>query len=165
MINNKPPLVIIMGVSGSGKTTVGKQLSHCLSVPFQDADDYHPQENIEKMSQGIALTDTDRQPWLKHLNERIVDCQKTGVVLACSALKEIYRKQLSHTVEDRLVWVYLKGDYSLIYHRMQARKNHFMSPAMLQSQLDTLEEPNNALVLEITHSIDSLVQTIKSTIQ
>lgn len=165
MIKSKPPLVIIMGVSGSGKTVVGKQLAHSLSVPFQDADDYHPQENIEKMSQGIALTDTDRQPWLAHLNERIVDCQQTGVVLACSALKEAYRKQLSYGLEQQLVWVYLKGDYSLIYQRMQARKNHFMAPAMLQSQLDTLEEPANALVLEITHSIDFLVKTIKSTIQ
>lgn len=164
-MSSQPPLVIIMGVSGVGKTTVGKRLADSLGLSFADADDYHPKKNIDKMSQGIALTDSDRQPWLALLNKRILNHQETGLVLACSALKEDYRRQLSSSIEDRVNWVYLKGDYALIYQRMQDREDHFMSAEMLQSQFDTLEEPDNAIVFEVSDTMDRIVQNIKSVIQ
>lgn len=149
-------VLVVMGVSGSGKSTIGKLLSDRLGVPFADADDYHPQSNIEKMKAGIPLNDNDRYPWLQKLAQLISDHQKPGLILACSALKENYRTILGSKINEELKWVYLKADPSLIAERM-AKRNHFMPVALLKSQLDVLEPPSNAIVLEIKDPPEILV--------
>jgi gluconokinase len=157
----KPRFYIIIGVSGSGKSEVGKALAQRLGWDFYDADDFHPASNIEKMANGIPLTDEDRLPWLDALHELIsktLQKNRNGV-LACSALKEKYRQHLLFGNEDVQI-VYLKGSFDLIMSRMAARAEHYMKPAMLQSQLHDLEEPNNALVMDITQSVDDIVSAI-----
>jgi gluconokinase len=152
---------IIMGVSGSGKTNVGEALAQQLGWKFYDADDFHPPENITKMAEGIPLDDSDRAPWLAALHELIsssLEKNRPGV-LACSALKERYRQQLlKDNVEVQLV--YLKGSYDLIWSRMSARADHYMKPHMLRSQFDALEEPSNALTIEISMPVAEIVQEI-----
>jgi len=151
---------IVMGVSGCGKTTVGKRLAETLAIPFIDADAFHPKENIEKMTNGIALTDTDRKPWLENLNQELkLQAQQKGAVLACSALKESYRKILSKGIKN-LHWIYLKGNFELIQKRMQQREQHFMDVNLLQSQFDTLEEPTYGIQLAIHNSPNELVTQI-----
>ena len=149
-----------MGVSGSGKTSVGQLLANKLSIPFIDADDHHPQSNIQKMSQGIPLVDSDRMPWLDILHGIAVNHIGVGCVIACSALKEIYRKQLSQSIEKNIEWVYLKGNYDLIFERMSNRANHFMSAEMLKSQFETLEEPQNAICIDISDKPAIIVQQL-----
>jgi gluconokinase len=153
--------VIVMGVSGSGKTTVGQKLAQRLGWAFYDADNFHPKENVAKMSSGQPLHDKDREPWLGALNKLIAENleQQRSLVLACSALKEKYRQHLAKGHEERTKFVYLEGDFETIYTRMQTRK-HFMKPAMLQSQFDTLEEPANAVVVDIRQSQDEIVDDI-----
>jgi gluconokinase len=153
--------VIVMGVSGSGKTTVGQELAQRLGWAFYDADNFHPKENVAKMSSGIPLTDEDREPWLEALNHLIAQNleEKKSLVLACSALKEKYRQHLTRGHEERIKFVYLEGDFETIYTRMQARK-HFMKPAMLQSQFETLEEPSNAIAVDIRQSHDEVIDDI-----
>ena len=157
----KTRFVIVMGVSGSGKTSVGQALAEHLRWDFYDADDFHPPENVAKMANGIALNDTDRGPWLAALHNLISSSLKAGHpgVLACSALKERYRQQLLEG-NDNVRLVYLKGDYELIWSRMSARHEHFMQPHMLQSQFETLEEPRNALTIDISGSVDDIVKEI-----
>lgn len=140
--------VIIMGVSGCGKTTIGSTLAKKLDVPFFDADDYHPAENIAKISAGIPLTDQDREGWLASLAGLIRRYTRAGLngVLACSALKESYRRILC---VEPVRFVYLKGNFDIIQARMQARGNHYMKPTMLKSQFDILEEPTTALTLDV----------------
>lgn len=152
---------IVMGVSGSGKTNVGQSLAQHLGWDFYDADDFHPPANIAKMAEGIPLDDSDRAPWLAALHDLISSSleQNRPSVLACSALKERYRQQLMKDNAD-VQLVYLKGSYDLIWSRMSARKDHYMKPHMLQSQFEALEEPQNALVIEITESVDEIVQEI-----
>ena len=150
-----------MGVSGSGKSFIGAMLAKELGLPFMDADDYHPESNIKKMSEGIPLNDDDRAPWLKILNGLAKENKEQGCVIACSALKEKYRKQLSESLEDEVQWYYLKGDYELILKRMKAREGHFMGVNMLQSQFETLEEPENAIVLDIKDSPAEIIKRIK----
>ena len=152
---------IIMGVSGSGKTTVGKALASKLGWDFYDADDFHPPENISKMENGVPLTDADRAPWLAALHHLIESCLKRNRpgVLACSALKESYRKELMAGTED-VQLVYLKGSYELIWSRMAARTDHYMKPEMLKSQFDALEEPVDALAVDVSPSVDEIVQEI-----
>ena len=150
-----------MGVSGSGKTSVGKALASELGWDFYDADDFHPPENISKMENGIPLTDADRAPWLDSLHELIESTLRRNRpgVLACSALKESYRQELlegNHHVQ----LIYLKGNYELIWSRMSARKDHYMKPEMLKSQFDALEEPSDALAVDISLSVDEVVQEI-----
>jgi gluconokinase len=157
----KPSFFIVMGVSGCGKTSVGKALASNLGWDFYDADNFHPPENISKMAKGIPLDDTDRAPWLAALHDLISSNLKHNEpgVLACSALKEHYRLQImedNHNVQ----FIYLKGTYDLIWSRMIARKEHFMKPQMLQSQFETLEEPTNALTIDISGSVDEIVQEI-----
>ena len=151
-----------MGVSGSGKSTVGKLLAQHLGWEFYDADDFHPPGNIEKMSRGIALNDRDRQPWLERLHEAIENWLKSDfpVVLACSALKSRYRQILVGNNGDRIEWVYLKGSFERLSQRLRDRQHHFMTVALLQSQFDTLEDPENALWLNISHSPEELVGQI-----
>lgn len=152
-----------MGVSGCGKTTLGEALSQSLEIPFLDADDFHPAENISKMSQGNALTDSDRMPWLTTLNTTLHQYHKQeGAILACSALKEQYRVILSYKLPVQ--WVYLKGDFDLIFERMQARK-HFMPPHLLQSQFDSLEVPSYGLHLDATNTVQEWVAQVNQMAQ
>lgn len=152
---------IIMGVSGCGKTNVGQSLAAQLSWDFYDADDFHPPENVAKMAEGIPLNDSDRAPWLAALHDLISSSLKKDRpgVLACSALKERYRQQLLKDNMD-VQLVYLKGSYDLIWSRMSARKDHYMKPQMLQSQFETLEEPQNALTIEISIPVEEIVREI-----
>ena len=154
---------IVMGVSGSGKTSVGRSVAEHLGWDFYDADDFHPPENVSKMASGIPLDDSDRVPWLATLHELISSSltRNRPGVLACSTLKDRYRRQL---MEGNLgvQLVYLKGSYELIWSRMEVRKDHYMKPHMLQSQFDALEEPANALTINISRSVDEIVQEIIS---
>ena len=152
---------IVMGVSGSGKTSVGKSLAKHLGWDFYDADDFHPPENVAKMAKTIPLTDSDRAPWLAALHELISSSLARNLpgVLACSALKERYRQKLLEG-NDGVRLIYLKGSYDLIWSRMSARKDHYMKPHMLQSQFETLEEPANALTVDITSSVNEIVKVI-----
>lgn len=154
---------IVMGVSGCGKSSIGISLAEKLGWDFYDADDFHPPANVAKMASGTPLDDSDRTPWLASLHELISSSLKTNRpgVLACSALKERYRQQLMDG-NDGTQLVYLKGSYDLIWSRMIARKEHYMKPHMLKSQFDALEEPTNALTIEISMSLDDIVQEIIS---
>jgi gluconokinase len=157
----KTRFFIVMGVSGCGKSSVGKALAQSLGWDFYDADDFHPPENVAKMASGIPLDDSDRAPWLASLNELIsssLKADKPGV-LACSALKERYRQRLMDG-NDGVQIVYLKGSYDLIWSRMEKRTDHYMKPHMLKSQFGTLEEPVNALTVDISLSVDEIVQEI-----
>ena len=143
-------VIILMGVSGCGKTTVGRELRSLLNWDFYDADDYHPRENVAKMSSGIPLTDEDRKPWLEGLAREIEKWNRGGgnAILACSALKGAYRKMLG--VDDKsVVTVFLEGDFDLLTERLRNRKGHYMPPDLLQSQLNTLEKPEDGLVFSI----------------
>ncbi|MDO1445583.1 gluconokinase [Rhodocytophaga aerolata] len=159
-------VVILFGVTGSGKTTVGSLLSATLDWKFYDADDFHPKANVEKMRQGIPLTDEDRTPWLASLRERIQKSLDEGehAVLACSALKETYRQYL-HISED-VKFVHLKGSFDLIRDRLSKRIGHYMNPGLLQSQFNTLEEPKTPVfVANIGKSpaeiVEDIIQYIK----
>ena len=161
-------VVIIFGVSGAGKTTIGKLLARELGWRFYEADDFHSQANIDKMRQGIPLTDEDRWPWLESLRELIEQCLATGenAVLACSALKEAYRRRLR--VSDKVKLVFLRGDYALIANQLWQRRGHFMNSALLQSQFADLEEPQpaeGAAVIELGRNPREVVQEIKSNVR
>jgi len=154
---------IVMGVSGCGKTSVGEALAKQLGWDFYDADDFHSSENVAKMASGTPLNDSDRAPWLATLHDLISSSLKRNRpgVLACSALKERYRQQLSDGNPNVQI-VYLKGSYELIWSRMEARADHYMKPHMLKSQFDALEEPKNALTIDISMSVADIVKTIIS---
>ena len=153
----KTGFIIVMGVSGCGKSSVGKLLAEKLGWDFYDADDFHPSINVKKMADGIPLDDSDRAPWLASLHELISSSLKQNQpgVLACSALKERYRQQLMEGNEN-IQLVYLKGSYELIWSRMSTRREHYMQPEMLQSQFDALEEPVNALTMDISGPVDDI---------
>jgi len=157
-----PKVIFIMGVSGSGKTHIGEKLAKALKLTYIDADEYHSQRNIEKMSKGIPLTDSDRLPWLNTLNTIVRKHEETGCIMGCSALKQNYRNRLARGLDKKAVWIYLKGNFDLIYQRMKARKNHFMKPEMLRSQLETLEEPVDAIQIDIEEASDLIIQKIKT---
>lgn len=152
---------IVMGVSGSGKSTIGSLLAEKLGVPFFDADDYHPAQNIKKMNNGIPLTDADRQPWLRQLASQIRTWNKEkGAVLACSALKRAYRNCLEGAESDNIRFIYLKGSKSEILGRLQNRRDHYMPPSLLDSQFEALEEPSCALTVSITATPEQIVSQI-----
>lgn len=157
----EPRFYLLMGVSGSGKSTVGKALAVKLGWDFFDADDFHPAENIAKMRAGIPLDDNDRAPWLASLHELISNRLKENrhAVLSCSALKERYRQTLLVGNQGVLV-VYLKGDYDLIWGRMKDRSEHYMKPGMLKSQFEALEEPANGLVVDASLPVDRIVEEV-----
>lgn len=157
-------IFIVMGVSGCGKTTVGRLLAEKLNLAFYDADDFHPVENVEKMAQGIPLNDEDRQGWLEQLYYGIQQWEKEGgAVIACSALKERYRKILEPNANIKTTWVFLEGSRELILQRVAARKDHFMPPALLDSQLEALEKPAYGIHLNISSPPEQLVQqTLKN---
>ncbi|HSJ67301.1 MAG TPA: NADP-dependent phosphogluconate dehydrogenase [Anditalea sp.] len=152
-------VIIVFGVSGSGKTTTGQLLAEQLNLPFYDADDFHPPENVKKMSEGIPLQDEDRRHWLEELADNIKEWSEGGgAVLACSALKEKYRKQLH--VTDDIQWVFLKGSPDLINERIKARKNHYMNPALLDSQIADLEMPEYGITVDIIKAPHLIVRRI-----
>jgi gluconokinase len=153
-------IVLLMGVAGSGKTTVGKLLAQNLGYEFFDGDDFHSAANVSKMSQGIPLTDADRAPWLATMASSIRDwlAQDKDVVLAASALKQTYRDQL--LVNSNVKLVFLRGTYDLILSRMQERGDHYMKPAMLRSQFEALEEPENAIAVDIDKAPAEIAQEI-----
>lgn len=154
-------IYIVMGVSGCGKSTVGQLLGDKLSIPFYDADDYHFPENIKKMESGIPLTDAERQPWLTLLADKIKLWEATGgAVLACSALKQIYRDLLSSTTTGVVKFVYLKGDKALLHSRLTSRESHFMPDTLLDSQLQTLESPVDAITISIEYSLNEIISQI-----
>jgi gluconokinase len=161
-MNSNAMVVIVMGVTGAGKTTVGRALAEALGWEFQDGDDLHSEENKRKMHLGIALDDADRAPWLSALRELIETMLAEGRdgVVACSALKQSYRDEL--VVEPNAVKVvYLKGAKSVIEQRLRNRTGHFMNPDLLQSQFDTLEEPRDAIVVDAAAAPEAIVDEIK----
>ena len=155
-------VILLMGVTGSGKTTIGQALAESLHWQFVDADDYHSPANVAKMKAGIPLGDSDRAPWLASLREAITDWlhEDTCVVLACSALKRSYRDQLLVSPEVRLV--YLRGSPELIARRLSERHGHYMNPHLLASQFATLEEPQDALIVEPYASVPDCVTRIRT---
>jgi gluconokinase len=157
--------VIIFGVSGAGKTTIGELLARQLGQHFYEADDFHSQANIEKMHRGIPLTDEDRWPWLERLRELIERsvAANESAVLACSALKRAYRECLR--VNNQVKFVFLRGDYALVEEQVRRRHGHFVHPALLQSQFDDLEEPKpdeDTLTIELGRTPRELVDEIKA---
>ena len=155
-------MILIMGVTGSGKTTVGKMLAAELGWPFFDADDFHSPANVGKMSSGVPLTDEDRRPWLGQLKALISAQRAHGEngVLACSALKTSYRDILSS--EDELMIVYLRADRRLVEKRLAGRKGHFMSRDLIESQFSALEEPDSAITVPADWRPEKVVELIRS---
>ncbi len=152
---------IVMGVSGCGKSTVASLLASRLHGEFLDADDFHPIANKQKMASGIPLTDDDRWGWLDALNAELKSRESTGtpVFLACSALRQVYRDRLAAGLPT-LQFIYLRGSKELIWSRLSARHDHFMPTALLDSQFATLEEPVNAITVEIDGSPETIVEKI-----
>ena len=156
-------VVIVMGVSGAGKSTVGSMLAAALGWEFHDGDDLHPAANKSKMRSGVALTDSDRAPWLRAIRE-LIDSMlsaRTHGVIACSALKQSYRDQLAAR-SGAVKFVYLRASAQLLRARLAGRAGHFMNPSLLQSQLDTLEEPQDALVVDVTSAPEAIVSEIRA---
>ncbi|WP_076260191.1 gluconokinase [Intrasporangium flavum] len=157
--HHPPPLVVVMGVSGSGKTTVGAALAQRLRVPFADADDFHPQANIDKMSAGTPLTDLDRGPWLATIAGWLADHASTGGVTSCSALKQAYRDILA-AAAPHVYFLHLHGDPEVIAARVAGRLGHFMPAALVESQFATLEPlgpTEHGAVIEVDQPVDDLV--------
>ena len=155
-------VILLMGVSGAGKTTVGQLLASQLGWEFADADDYHPPANVEKMRAGIPLTDADRAPWLEALRALITGwvAARKNAVLACSALKGAYRDSLRVAPEVKIV--YLKGRPQLLLQRLHSRSGHFMTEQMLESQLAALEEPEDAIAVDIDSSPAEIAAEIRT---
>jgi gluconokinase len=158
-------IVIVFGVSGSGKTTIAKLLAEQLGWQFYEADDFHPRDNIEKMRSGRPLTDEDRWPWLERLREQITHSitAKDNAVFACSALKRAYRDRLR--VSDDVTFVFLRGDYALIAEQLRHRRGHFLNPELLRSQFADLEQPEpdeDVLTIELGRTPQELVEDIKT---
>jgi gluconokinase len=160
--NKDMPLIVVMGVAGTGKSTIASGLAERLDVDFIEGDALHPQANVNKMAGGIPLTDADRWPWLEAIGEHI-EAERLagkGVVVSCSALKHVYRDCLRKNVHGRVRFILLDGPRDLISQRMLGRKGHFMPQSLLDSQLATLEKPGpdeDAVVLDISHSVPALL--------
>ncbi len=154
-------VLVLMGVTASGKTTVGRVLAREVGYDFYDADDFHPCANVEKMRRGMPLDDADRRPWLEVLRQLIRRCldEKRAAVLACSALKEAYRDYL--LIDPRVRLVYLEASQDLIRQRLSRRRGHFMHPALLESQFATLEAPEEALWVDASRSPAEIVSAIR----
>jgi gluconokinase len=155
-------VIVLMGVAGSGKTTIGRLLATELGWNFYEGDDFHSASNVEKMARGVALADVDRQPWLEALRKLIVEIlvRAESAVIACSALKKSYRDLL--LVDGRVKLVYLKGDIGLLRERLRRRSGHFMPAALLPSQFEALEEPENAIYADASLSPNAIVMSIRA---
>ena len=158
----EPCAVLLMGVAGSGKSTVGRLLAAQLGWEFRDADEFHPAANIAKMSAGVPLTDADRAPWLAAIRRHLDSTLSAGrsTVVTCSALRQRYRDALI-TDASRVHLVHLTGSFDLILGRMERRTDHFMKPGMLRSQFEALEAPADALVVDIAHTPADIVAEIR----
>jgi gluconokinase len=158
-------IVVLMGVSGSGKTAVGERLARDLGWAWFDADDYHPPANVEKMRSGQPLEDADRWPWLDRLNEllRTEEAKGAHAVIGCSALKQVYRDRLAQGLAQ-VRWVHLKGGFGLIMSRLEQRKHRYMPASLLQSQFETLEEPRDALAVDIADPPEVLAARIRASL-
>ena len=154
-------IAILMGVTGSGKTTVGRLLAEQLGWTFADADDFHPRANVEKMERGVPLNDEDRAPWLDRLRIQVMDWIANGqsAVLSCSALKQAYRQELSVGPEVR--FVYLKGSPELIAKRLRLRRGHFADEKILAGQFADLEEPETAVTVDISRTPEKIAAEIR----
>ena len=157
---DKPLIYIVMGVSGCGKSTIGKLLASKLNIPFFDGDDFHPEANVQKMASGLPLNDEDRKGWLQKLNKISIENIASGAVIACSALKETYRNTLKQNLEKQMVFVYLKGTFEEIHARLKKRQDHYMPIELLKSQFETLEAPADAIHVSINHSPDEIISEI-----
>ena len=159
-------IIIVMGVSSSGKSTVGSAIGRALHAPFLDGDGYHPEANVEKMRAGIPLTDEDRWPWLERLALALHEAadRKDAAVGACSALKRAYRQYLADKAGEPILFVYLDGSREVIAERMARRKHEYMPTSLLDSQFATLEVPDpateNVLVVPVTDSVDKITRTV-----
>jgi gluconokinase len=158
-----PRIILLMGVSGSGKTTVGRLLASTLGWPFYDGDDFQPKDNVAKMAQGLPLNDRDRRPWLLAIHNLLVGlaAKRGKAVVACSALKRDYRDLLSAGLEG-IAFVYLKGEYALLQDRLKSRQGHFFPAAMLGTQFEILEEPEEALAVAVDVPPETVVERIRS---
>jgi carbohydrate kinase (thermoresistant glucokinase family) len=153
-------IIYVMGVSGSGKTTIGKLLSQKIGIPFFDGDDFHSTANKEKMKSGKPLTDNDRDEWLWEINKMAKEQVKLkGAVIACSALKEKYRSRLSDSIAEP-VWIFLQGSYDEVYERMKKRNDHYMPVQLLSSQFESLEIPANAFPIDIKNDPQTIIAKI-----
>lgn len=163
---NGPVVIIVMGVAGVGKTTIGRLLAGRLNWTFLDADDYHPEINVAKMRSGVALTDVDRHAWLDRLHNEIAAHVSSGdpAVLACSALKANYRRKLRNGLEG-VVFVYLRAPRKVVEDRLEDRVGHFFNSDLLASQFEALEEPDDAIVVDAYAPADAIVDTIVETLQ
>ncbi len=156
-------VIFIIGVSGCGKSTIGKLLSQDLNIPFFDGDDFHSKNNIKKMASGQSLNDEDRHDWLETLNHLAKkQLTKSSCVIVCSALKQTYRDILSIDIESKIKWVHLSGSFEEIYNRINSRPNHFMPSELLKSQFDILESPKEALQIDISLTPENIIKTIKN---
>jgi gluconokinase len=159
-------IVVLFGVTGSGKTTIGRLLAEEVGWKFCDADEFHPARNIEKMREGIPLTDAKRWPWLEKLRELLKGAiaRKENLILACSALKEEYRDYLQ--ISEEIKWIFMKGEHGLISERIEHRHGHFMNPNLLRDQFETLEEPKgDAMIVGVDASPTKIVEVIRKQLQ
>lgn len=161
---HQSPAVVVMGVSGSGKTTIGSRLARELGVRFRDADEFHPEANVEKMSAGTPLTDADRWPWLDAIGDAIRATDETRpIVVSSSALKRAYRDRIAERAGRPVDFVYLHGPRELLWRRMETRTGHFMPVSLLDSQLATLEPPaadERAIPMSIELPVDEIVDRV-----
>ena len=160
-LNESHPLVVVMGVSGSGKTTIGTLIAEALQVPFVDADGLHPRSNVVKMAEGTPLTDEDRWPWLALVGEQIAAATGTGIVMACSALKRSYRDAIDAAAPG-VLFLHLHADQAVLSARIEGRSGHFMPPALLKSQFEALEmlQPDeNGCVVNVAGGVDEIVRS------
>lgn len=153
-------ILFVIGVSGSGKTTIAKLIAQSYDIPFFDADDYHPESNKAKMASGVALEDADRWPWLERLNT-LATSQTRSCVIACSALKQAYRLKLASKIEHKVIWIQLVGSMELIASRLKKRSDHFMPASLLQSQFDTFEKETSAITIDVDQSIENILLEIQ----
>lgn len=158
-------IVLVMGVSGVGKTTIGEALAQALGWRFVDADDYHPAANVAKMASGVPLQDADRWPWLDAVNREMLAIEREGAsaVLACSALRQAYRDRLFRGLQE-IRTVYLQGAFALIHARLEQRKHRYMPASLLESQFATLEPPAGAIEVDVAAPLEDSVRTIRQAI-